>query len=61
MNQEDHKQEIIPLNQVCQISKIKNTTYVVTGTYAGNSSLETKITNILRREMEETDARTYGT
>ena len=61
MNQEEHKQELIPLKPVCQISQIKNTTYVVTGTYVGDSSLDTKITNILRREMEDVDARTYGT
>ncbi len=61
MNQEDRNQEPVPLKPICQISKIKNTTYVVTGTYAGNSSIETKITNILRRKMEEVDARTYGT
>lgn len=61
MNNQDKKQESISLTPVCQVSKTKNTTYVVTGTYVGNSSLETKITNILRREMENPDERIYGT
>ena len=59
MNNDNKTTEYIPLNPVCQISEINNTTYVVTGAYTGVSSLEAKITNILRRELE--DERSYGT
>ena len=61
MNNKKRTIEYFPLKPICQVSKINNTTYVVTGIYAGDISLESKITNILRREMEETDERFYGT
>ncbi len=61
MNNENRHEEPIPLKPICQVSRIKNTTYVVTGTYTGDIPLDTKITNILKREIGETDERFYGT